>query len=201
MPRVLDHIGELELSDEQCGLHFNELRTLGYLSDGLHWLALNVAEIEQKHLEQIDPNIETFSFGNVPGMEWIPLGMLACSFHWYAVSACNYTRLVGWLVNSGNTAKAAEYVRTVIPEVYVWRNKVAAHFAITDPRSEDSPADLAASVLFPIAFQDDSFVASPFTLGKGGPTGSSTSRSDMTWSLSHTHLDLCKRFWPDRLTA
>ena len=200
MPLVLDHVESIELSDEERQHHFNELKSLDYLAGGLRWLATNVRMVEQRYLEQEDPKMFAFAFGNVPGKEWVPWGMLACAFHWYAVSSCNYARLVGWLGNDGDSPKATDYFKSVLPNVHVWRNKVAAHFAVTDPHDEDTPADLAASVLFPIGFQDDSFVASPFTLAKGDPSGSSSSREDMTWSLTHVHAQLCQRFWPQENT-
>ena len=69
--------------------------------------------------------------GNAPPLKGVPQGLIACSFHWYATSACNLVRLVGWLGQEQNSKKADAYVGRVIPNVRIWRNKVAAHFAIT----------------------------------------------------------------------
>ncbi len=63
-------------------------------------------------------------------MKGIPQDLVACYFHWYAVTVCNYAKLVGWLANDGDSIKAREYMERVLPQVYLWRHKVAAHFAI-----------------------------------------------------------------------
>jgi hypothetical protein len=136
-------------------------------------------------------------FGNAPQLQGIPQDLVACAFHWYSVTACNYARLVGWLVNGGDIAKATEYLKHVIPGVYVWRNKVGAHFARTSPRKEDTPADLAKSVIFPISFDDDAFYASSLVRGMSSRGQKSSSRKDMRWSLTHTHQELARRYWPN----
>jgi len=123
---------------------------------------------------------------------------VACAFHWYAVTVCNYIRMVGWLTYGQNPTNARKYVERVIPAVYVWRNKVAAHFAVPDPKKEDSAADLAMSVMFPISFYDNAFYAGLLKLSIGEGGKSSTSRGDMRWSLTHTHYDLTPRYWPTR---
>lgn len=197
---ILDHLEPIELSEESASAHTNELRSLGYLSQGMTFLSSQMTRIEQRALEQT-PDKQVFAFGNVPGYEWVPLGLMACSFHWYAVSACNYVRMVGWLGSDGDPKSATEYVKRVIPSVYVWRNKVGAHFAITKPEKNDSPADLAASVMFPIAFSDDAFITSPFILAMSGGGASSASRDDMNWSLTKTHAELGERYWPEAQTS
>jgi len=136
-------------------------------------------------------------FGNAPQLHGIPQHLVACAFHWYSVTACNYVRLVGWLVNGGDTAKATEYLKHVLPEVYVWRNKVGAHFARTFPRGKDTPADLAKSVMFPISFDDDAFYAGSLVLVMTSKGQRSSSRKDMRWSLTHTHQQLSTRYWPN----
>lgn len=106
--------------------------------------------------------------------------------------------MVGWLAAGGDSTKADDYVRRVLPAVHIWRNKVGAHFAKVKPKKEDIPADLALSVLFPISFGGDAFYAGSLilSLGKGGK--SSTSRRDMRWSLTHAHRELIGRYWPSQ---
>lgn len=174
----------------------NELNSLAYLRQGLQFLNWQVERIEEKILEELDPNLRAFIFGNHPALRSVPQGMVACAFHWYAVSACNYVRLVGWLAYEGDSKKANDYVRRVLPAVNLWRNKVAAHFARTVPRPEDTAADLAASVMFPIAFDDKAFHANTLTIAMRRGGQSSSSRTDMRWSLTHTHRDLAQRYWP-----
>ena len=45
-----------------------------------------------------------------------------------------------------NPDPAREYMKSVLPRVAQYRNKVAAHFALVDPR-RDNDADLAARVM------------------------------------------------------
>ena len=67
-----------------------------------------------------------------------------------AVTGATYVKMVGWLAHDGDSTRAREYMEHVLPEVHLWRHKVAAHFAIIDPRKDDSAADLAMSVVFPV---------------------------------------------------
>jgi hypothetical protein len=194
---IIDHVDDLQLADEEAKKYFNELRSLEYLAAGLHFLNAQVQSIEAVVRDRLDNKLQVFMFGNAPQLQGIPQDLVACAFHWYSVTACNYARLVGWLVNGGDIGKATKYLMHVLPEVYVWRNKVGAHFARTSPRKEDTPADLAKSVIFPISFDDDAFYASSLVLGMSSSMQKSSSRKDMRWSLTHTHQQLARRYWPN----
>jgi hypothetical protein len=196
---IIDHVDQIELAEEVVQAHKNELNSLRYLAQGLHLLYAQVKRIEDKVLERLDPDLEVFMYGNAPELKQVPLGIVACSFHWYAVSACNYARMVGWIANAGDTKKAGQYVQQVLLPVYIWRNKIAAHFAKVDPRPEDTPADLAASVMFPISFHNDAFYAGQMRLSMTQHGQGSSSRTDMQWSLTHTHFELAKRYWPEQV--
>ena len=194
---LIDHIEPVELDDDEVSRYGNELRSLAYLSEGLQFLYKQVDRLQAK-VREVLPDDKVFTlYGNAPPLRNVPQGLLACAFHWYAVSVCNYVRMVGWLATGEDPKKATGYIRRVIPQVYVWRNKVGAHFARIAPRPEDTMADLAASVIFPIAFEDDAFWTGAVLLSvrQGGRT--STSRTDMRWSLTHTHRELSTRYWPD----
>jgi hypothetical protein len=198
---IIDYIDNLELTDDQAKKYASELRSLNYLARGLEFLYIQVQRLEAKIVEAVGNDKRVLLFGSVPGFEWVPLDLVASAFHWYAVSVCNYVKMVGWLANGGSSPRARDYLKCVLPEVYVWRNKVGAHFARIDPRPEDTPADLAMSVMFPISFDDDAFYAHSLklTLSTGGK--SSTSRRDMRWSLTHTHRNLIPRYWPVNTTS
>ena len=126
---------------------------------------------------------------------------MACAFHWYAVTVCNYVKMIGWLTHNGDSTKARYYLKQVISPVKVWRDKVGAHFARISPLENDTPADLAKSVMFPISFDDDAFFAGSLTLTQSSGGKSSTSRQDMRWSLTHTHRNLVPRYWPSKQTT
>ena len=215
---IIDHADNLELKDEDAERYFNELRSLQYLSTGLNFLNTQVRRIEAVVNARLEKDQVVFMCGNAPELQGIPQDLVACAFHWYSVTACNYVKLVGWLLNGGDTAEANRYLQHVLPEVYVWRNKVGAHFARIGPREEDTPADLAKSVTFPISFDDDAFYVNSLvlTMSSGGqerprPQGIAdwrwrllgmsgreriSSRKDMRWSLTHTHERLSSRYWP-----
>jgi len=146
--RVIDHIANLKLSDEQEKGQFNELRSLAYLATGLRFLYEQVQSVEAEVIKRLPKDKRISIFGDAPEMQGINQDLVACAFHWYAVTVCNYVKMVGWLANNGNSSGARDYMQCVLPQVYLWRHKVAAHFALIDPRSGDNAADLAMSVMF-----------------------------------------------------
>jgi hypothetical protein len=146
---ILDYIENFELLDNEADNHFDALMALARLGEGLFWIHQEVAQIELDiRRESLKDNVEFAIAGGI--LEKKPFGLLSCAFQWYAVSACNYAQLVGWLYTR-NTASAKEYVRKVMPRLLNFRNKVAAHFAITAPH-DDNEADLIASVMAHIIF-------------------------------------------------
>ena len=148
---------------------------------------------------KLDPNKRHFFFGNVPSLEGTPNELIACSFHWYAVSACNYAWLVGWLreATKPNSPTAKDYRDSVLPkEVITWRDKVAGHFARADNDKRDNSAERMASTLFPFGFNDDVFYASPMKLTTTQCGSASDSGSMSRWSLTKVHEELRKRYWP-----
>jgi hypothetical protein len=194
--RVIDHIANLKLSDEQEKWQFNELSSLAYLATGLRFLYEQVQSVEAEVIKRLPKDKRISIFGDAPEMQGINQDLVACAFHWYAVTVCNYVKMVGWLANNGNSSGARDYMQCVLPQVYLWRHKVAAHFAIIDPRSGDNAADLAMSVMFPISFDNDAFYTGSLTLTITKDGRQNRSRQDMRWSLTHTHSDLIPRYWP-----
>ena len=196
---VIDRINQLGIpSAEVRGLHGNELGSLKTLAVGLTFLNSKIEKIEAEVIGRLPDNDESVKYGNAPLLDGLPMELVACACHWYSVSACNYVRLVGWLVTGGDTAKAADYLKQILPEVYLWRNKVGAHFARSDPR-KDTLADLKMSVMFPISWQGDAFYAGAMTLTVGSQGNLSSSSNDMRWSLTNTHRQLHERYSSDGL--
>ncbi len=193
---ILDHIDKLGLPDEKVKTQFNGLRSLDYLAAGLKFLYEQVHRLETEIIGRLGNSKRVFIFGNAPEMQGINQDLVACAFHWYAVMVCNYVKIVGWLANNGDSSKAREYLKRVLPRVYLWRNKVAAHFAMIDPKKDDNPADLAKSIMFPISFDNDAFYADSLTIRMSTGSKKSTSRKDMRWSLTYTHRNLIPRYWP-----
>ncbi len=143
------------------------------------------------------PAVVTQVFGNHPNLLGLPLTLLSSYFLWYPVSLYNYARLCGWLANDGDEKAARAYVEEVLPPpVLRYRNKVAAHFALADSRPDDTPADLAASVLLPVSFINGRLAARGFRITVVSDDGPSTS-DDLMWSLTDVHEKLSERYgWP-----
>jgi hypothetical protein len=191
---ILDHIERLELPDVEAELHFDSRMALARLGEGLFWLYDEVQRIEVRtRQEAAKDNVTLVVSGGV--LEGKPLGVLSCAFMWYAVSACNYAQLVGWLATR-ETQAAKDYVRRVMPQLLNYRHKVAAHLALTEPR-QDNEADLAASVMTQVVYAHGRLCTaalSPVVTSKGQEI---TASRDLSWSLTLAHERLLRRYWPD----
>lgn len=196
--KTLDYIENFTLSGENLAKYFNELNSLRYLSEGLSFLYKQVKKVEATVTKRIDPKIRVFSYGNDPRMAGIPRDLIACSFHWYAVSVCNYALMIGWLRHNvdPNSPPPKDYINSFIPEVKAWRDKVAAHFAKADEDMRDTIAEKEASVFYPIGFDDDAFYAAPMKLTMTSKGKRITSDALQKWSLTKTHEQLLLRYWP-----
>ncbi len=191
---ILDHLEGLELSDEEADEHYDARMALARLGEGLSWLNGEVAQVELRaRSEAAKDDVRVALVGGV--LEGLPLGLLSCAFQWYAVSACNYAQLVGWLTIR-NTQSAKEYVKKVRPRLMKYRNKVAAHFAVTDPR-RDNEADLAASVMTHVVYLHGRLCAAALSLVVKNEGQEITATEDLSWSLTLAHKRLTPRYWPD----
>lgn len=190
---ILDHIDKLELPDNELEDHYDARMALARLGEGLFWIHREVGKLEVKARREAakDDTRIAISGGILDNM---PLGLLSCCFQWYAVSVCNYAQLVGWLVKR-NTEEAKAYVEKAIPRILKYRNKVAAHFAITNPR-RDNEADLSASIMTHIIYVHGRLCAAALTptVTRGG-TEIKVSK-DISWSLTLAHERLVNRYWP-----
>jgi hypothetical protein len=194
MKLILDYIENLELTDTKVDQHFDSLMALARLGEGLFWLYQEVSKIEfQIHNEAIKDNTQIAVVGGI--LDKKPMGLLSCAYQWYAISACNYAHLVGWLVTQ-NANSAKDYIEGVMPRLLKYRHKVAAHFALTEPR-DDNEADLMASVMTQIIYiKGFLFTAALIPFVKSNGKEITTSR-DISWSLTRTHQRLIPRYWPN----
>ncbi|MDP2328111.1 MAG: hypothetical protein Q8M79_08485 [Dehalococcoidia bacterium] len=192
-PRILDHREGLELSDEAVGQRVNELHALRTLGQGMVQVAAWVAEAEAQIRSQMGSGYTAYAWGNGPMFDGIPMGLVPSWFDWYANSATKYVQLVGWLAFDGDRRSIQRYASQVLGTALTWRNKVGAHFALVDPRDEDSPADLAASVIVPVGWVFDRLMTQPFTLGMTRDGESHKSR-DLSWSVTGLHDELRNRY-------
>jgi hypothetical protein len=204
---TIDHIARIDV-DESLG--HNEITTLACLATGLAVLAQNVRNLEEpliRNEQEQGKKVFSYGFGLLePTQEQI----LSCMFHWFGTSLCNYARLVGYLsgLSSGVYTReqvsdpdfhdvvrrhSTAYVDSILElqSIKVWRNKVFAHFAITDPRKDDNAAILDTSVMSPISYFDS-------RLRVGGMTISINGEKAVLphWSATETFEALVPRFWP-----
>ncbi len=197
---TLDHIDQITVPGLPFNEPSNEYWALVCLWEGLEFLYRQASQADEFVMGQLSKfgDIRVFSVGNDPNITYPKTALLTCSFHWYAVTACQYIRTVGAISNQNDTTrpKSVDYVKSVIPEVLTFRDKVAAHFAWSTKNSKDSDAERLNSILPPLAFVNDSFHVGAMTTfvrrdGKSSQTGSANH-----WSICRVHERLRERYWP-----
>jgi hypothetical protein len=208
---VIDSKLGIEVPPEK---YLNEYNALVQLKNGLIALYNHVRPEELRIIESKRGSFIQF-WGRPPQMAEQLFNLLPCYFHWFGTSVCNYARLVGFIVSreqgiitdadlqlepSRAKIKDAcnEYTRNLVElqEVLKWRNKVAAHFALTDPRNDDNIATLEASIVYPIGFDNDRFRTGTMIFSRGDATTSYTSEIPR-WGLTEVFESLAPRLWPD----
>src|SRR4051794_23240516 len=208
---TLDAIEPIEIGDTE---YPNEVGTLRTLHRGLWGLANSVANREFPFLE-MSKKMKFVSFGRDVDATTTDIDMVACLFHWFGVSLCNFARLVGFirglkegdftradLTDQGKTkARVVKnsvdaYVQSIseLQPVLVWRDKIAAHFAITDPRKDDNIATLDMSVVFPVTYASPRYRANYFQLIRSNAAGVHTSALP-EWSVTEVYEQLAPRYW------
>ena len=201
---TLDHIDNIRVPGRPFNEAANEYSALICLWHGLEFLYNQVSHSDQVVKQRLnsDGNVRAFVSGNHPAFDGISRTLLTCAYHWYAVSACQYVRTIGAIAYRNDESRPAplEYVESVIPEVLVFRDKVAAHFAWSTQHREDNDAERLASVMPQLTFVNDSFHVGAFTLYVRH--GDKASRSDTIkrWSICEIHNRLRERYWPPQET-
>lgn len=195
--RVLDNEKNILINPEDFPIA--NLHALDYLPRGLYDLASIIRHKEIKEVERFDTG-PTFVY--LPGNY---SDEVASFFNWFSLSLCNYLRLIAlidivnrrkWTVrdiskNSDSVKQyCATYTKEIVPEVVTWRNKIAAHPALTDPR-KDNVALLQYSVMDSFAFANRYFTAGYMQLASDGHDSKMT-----PWALTEVYERLAPRFWP-----
>ena len=212
MPTVtLDTIAAVSVDSDD---YFNEHRTLQMLSTGIVALADNLKRREAAWEQRTGGKVKFHVYGlDIDGTKG-DLDLIACFFHWFGVSVCNYARLVGFVrglsaneftrADLSNPSKFQDVRASVdtyvgnLPElsdVLVWRNKVGAHFAITAPHKSDNVSTLDMSVMFPVTFTNGQYRVGELTLTRNNAVGTHTSALPC-WSVTEVFESLLPRYWP-----
>ena len=200
---VIDHIDNIVVSTEA---HHNLLSVLQSLDVGMFHLAEFTRRREVEALEKLGKDNVSFFTDFGSGLELL----LGCTFDWFAISIVSYMRTIQlmhlmetnhWGLEDLKRKPAQRklsnacgaYINKIAPDVLEWRNKIAAHRAATDPRS-DSLALLTYSTFPTVGYQSPYYVVGHLRLTLSD--GSSTAFQQ--WSLTQKYEELAPRYWPDR---
>jgi hypothetical protein len=207
---ILDHIDGIEVPGLVFKEPANEYWQLSRLWHGMAFLYEQVARLDAVILERV--NEETRKrfgkgrschkialFGNHSALADLPIALIECSFDWYAITACQFVRLIGEIGHRQNPtqhARGKEYAQKVIPAVCAYRDKVAAHFAWVTQNDRDNAAERLVSVIPQLSFVDDTLMVSVLTMYRRSGAKTSDSENIKPWSLRKTHEALIQRYLP-----
>ena len=214
---IIDHVAGIAIEQNDAG---NEFVALVPLAEGMGLLYKTIrpweVTLRPKEGEEV-----AYWIG-FPGIDPAAQRLLPVFFHWFAISACNYARLVGLLSGLATGAFTRTdfedkknyrkikhhcdgYFAGIEPlaPVKVWRDKVAAHFAITAPREgRDNVATLDDSVFYPISYMKERFHAGGMWSHTRTDSKGVEHHSSMPgWSVTAVFEALVPRYWPGALPA
>jgi hypothetical protein len=202
---ILDYIDNITVPGKVFYEPCNEFWALKFLHDGMEFLYRKALFCDKAIKQQVNPegNIRVSGGGNLPWFNQIPIPLLTCAFHWYAISACQYVKTVGAIACKldPNRPHPGEYAKNIIPDVVAFRDKCAAHFAWSTKNKHDNNAERLASILPPLTFTDDSFFVGGLTVVVRHRGKASNSETIKPWSLCRVHEKLRKRYWPHEQTG
>lgn len=193
---TLDFIDNISVPSNVFEPAGNEYSALMDLRVGMQHLYDNVRACDEFVRQRINPDgtMKCQVLGNHPSLAGANQPMISCSFHWYALAACQYVKIIGCIAReNGSNLLPAEYVKQVIPDVLVYRNKVAAHYAWTSPDKRDTQVQNELSKLPSLRFMNTAFHVGGLTLNRNGETATFPE-----WSIQSVHARLRKRYWPER---
>lgn len=197
---VLDHIDNIVVPGAPFQEPTNEYYALVFLWCGLEFLFHQASHWDDVVRQKFNPEgkVRIMLMGNDPGLDGVPLTLLNCAFHWYAITACQYVRTVGAIASSIDSSRSLpyDYLKQVIPEVLGFRDKIAAHFAWGTRNKRDSEAERKLSIMPTLTFQDSTFFMGAMMLSVISSGKKSDSKAIMPWSISGIHLLLRERYWP-----
>lgn len=199
---VLDHIEGITVPGKVFEEPANEFWQLLRLWQGMEFLYRPAKKLDGATAPQSDPDKKFKMFASANALiDGLTSALLTCSFDWYSISATQYVRTVGAIAYRQNNScpTPIEYVDQVIPEIKIYRDKVAAHFAWGTQHKNDKPAERQISVIPNLSFSNDTWVISGLMLTKKTGDKISDSSALQPWSISKVHEQLRKRYWPESL--
>jgi len=191
----LDLIVKIVLNDRDASRYHNELQVLNGWAYGLQFLYSQTRLMEKHAVSRLDS--EPGDNAAPPASASLVFRNLSCCFQWYAVTLCNFVELIGaigWELDA-TRKPPRDYIKEVIPAVLDYRNKVAAHVGRAR-RNAANPAEQFLSMLPPSALVNGRYTAGSWATHIKRSGTSNTGRLEQ-WSLTVTHEELAKRYWPE----
>lgn len=199
---ILDHLKGISLDPNNPPLKYAHSFHSNHA--GLEMLAKSVREHEKQILVEAPWVASASLFRDADVHPFLP-----CAFNWYSITLVNHLQLIalvelmnldGWkavdLANPSNHKRISNhcksFVRDAVPEVWRWRNKVAAHAAATDPFHDDNVGTLESSVMNIVDYSYPYYYVGMTQLRTNGFTSELPK-----WALTETHERLAPRFWPE----
>src|SRR2546430_253920 len=108
---VLDHIDKIVVPGDVYREPVNEHWQLLCLHDGMEFLYGQAAKCDRAVRQQLNPhvNVRVMSMGNLPELEQVPMRLLTCAFHWYALSAYQYALIVGAIAYRQDSSSSGRF--------------------------------------------------------------------------------------------
>ena len=187
----LDNIEDWTLTPEQRSKYHNDICALNVVWFGLEHLYATVLKCEQAVRNSSVPRTQK----RLPEEDKAQI-LARCAFDWYAVSACNFVSLIGWIAKQVGltTEEHKQYLTRVLPAVEIHRNKIAAHYSRHSPRKDGHALQLASTMFFSLPQVNGRFVANAYMLSISRKGVSSDSAALLPWSVVETHDELRKRY-------
>ncbi len=196
---ILDYIDDIRVAGDPFKEPANEYWALVCLQIGLESLFAHASKLEERVRKEIDPEgkVHAMVRGRIPGLNGLENALLTSMFHWYAVSACNYARLVGAIARQLDDRRPTppEYIKNVMPEVLSFRDKIAAHFAWSTRNERDNDAERLSSVFPQLAWSGDALTVAGLTVHLRRGDKISDSGAIRHWSITKVHKQLRSRYW------
>ncbi len=211
---TIDYVDKIRVPGQPFEKPANEYWRLLCLWQGMSFLAERVGRCQdaaneamaQGLRETLPPEVSAsmqglpsqFVRSPPPGLGGAALAMVTTAFEWYAVSAFNYACMIGAIrIRQMSSAPIPrKYAETVIPELVIYRDKVAAHAAWTSKHERDNDAERLCSVIPKLSLANGRLMAGGYTITLGSTSGGHKSGCLPEWSLTDEHARLAERYWP-----
>ncbi len=194
---IIDYIENLSTEN------IDNIHALNYMKTGLFTLANTMQKYEEKIKN--DPLMDGCVFSAID--IWPEEDLRISIYMWFTNTIVNYVQLVWtlsilnikwWTIEDIKPNKVeikkytTEYVNRIIPDILFWRNKVFAHFSITDPYDADNLWLLQHSVSNPLSWNWNNYVIWDIMWWVGEDVASLPK-----WALTSKYEELKVRYWPD----